>query len=385
MIKNVRMKLAIQNTLFSVFSIINKFVHHNKCKILLYSNSGLRDNIGALYDYLITEKYNEKYEIICSTNDYRKYINNSIPNVKYVSNIKGVLYFFTSAYVFYCFGKIPIVPGRNQKVVQMWHGAPYKAPDEGMLKGHSWKRQYYTNVLSTSKHFVSFWSYAFSIPANNIIIGGYPRCDALFMENPQYQFGDYQKIILWAPTFRKSQITGYSDVKCSGGLVPILRPDEYRIINKKLKEIGVKIVVKLHPMQDLDGYNLTDFDHFILMSHAEFIKRKMDLYLFMVQCDALITDYSSIFFDFLLLDRPIGFTEDDMEDYGSTRGFAVKDPDSYKPGFRIKTKDDLIKFATDLVNDIDLYKADRSRVMDLSNDYRDGGFSKRLLNSVGIK
>ena len=156
-------------------------------------------------------------------------------------------------------------------------------------------------------------------------------------------------------------------------------------MNKKLKEIGVKIVVKLHPMQDLDGYNLTDFDHFILMSHAEFIKRKMDLYLFMVQCDALITDYSSIFFDFLLLDRPIGFTEDDMEDYGSTRGFAVKDPDSYKPGFRIKTKDDLIKFATDLVNDIDLYKADRSRVMDLSNDYRDGGFSKRLLNSVGIK
>ena len=92
-----------------------------------------------------------------------------------------------------------------------------------------------------------------------------------------------------------------------------------------MKEKGVKIVVKLHPVQDLDKYDMMEMSNFILLSHAEFVKRGMDLYKFMTQCDALITDYSSIFYDYLLLDRPIAFTEDDLEDYSDVRGFAVDD------------------------------------------------------------
>ena len=383
MIKNVALKVLLQNTVFSLFSIINKRKKHNNRIILLYSNMGFRDNIKSLFDYLIEEKYNLKYKIVCGVNDYKIYDHN-IENVLYVSNVMALYYFFKAGFVFYCFGKIPILPGVGQKVVQLWHGSPYKGADQGQIKGHSWGKQYYTHALSASKNFVPIWSKYLALPKEKFIICGFPRCDALFKISPEYKFGKYKKLILWAPTFRKSQITGYSDVKGKEGLVPILKPEEYSILNQNLKEIGVKIVVKLHPMQDLNGYNLTDLDHFILMSHSEFVKRKMDLYRFMVQCDALITDYSSIFFDYLLLNRPIGFTEDDIEDYGSTRGFAVDDPDSYKPGFRIKTMDNLIKFATDLANNVDLYQKDRLRVMDLSNDYRDGGFSKRILDLVGI-
>lgn len=384
MVSNVRLKVFLQDYVFGLLSVINKHKSHRKDRILLYTNLGFRDNIKALYDYLIEKGYNRKYTIICSTDDHDKYKDLNIPNVRFVSNLKGVLSYFSAGYVYYCFGKIPMIPGKDQKVVQMWHGSPFKAPDEGMLKGHSWDRQYYTNVLSTSKHFMPFWSYAFSIPESNIIICGHPRCDDLYKPSPEYDFGQYKILILWTPTFRKSKVVGYSDTNREDQIVPVLKTADFEYINAELKKMGVKIIVKLHPLQDLEKYNLVNLDNFILMSHQEATAREISLYRLMKQADALITDYSSIFFDYLLLDRPIGFTEDDCDEYGSTRGFALENPDSYKAGFRIRTKDDLLAFAGDLAQGKDEFKKERARVLDLSNDYRDGQFCKRALESVGV-
>ncbi len=382
MIKNVKLKVFLQNTVFTLFSWLNQRKHHDSRKIMLYSNMGFRDNVKALYDYLIDAGYNQKYKIICSTNDYKMYNKDLPSNVIFVSNIRGVLLYFSAGFVYYCFGKIPIFHGKDQKVVQMWHGSAFKAPDEGMLKGHSFDKPYYTNVFSSSKHFAPIFSYCFSIPVQQVVICGQPRCDVLYKENPHYAFGEYRKLILWAPTFRKSLVTGYSDSTADDNLVPVLKKEDFAEINSKLRELGVKVVVKLHPLQDLDQYHTTDLDHFVLLSHQEFVRRKMDLYKFMAQSDALITDYSSIFIDYLLLDRPIAFTEDDMDDY--TRGFVFDNPKSYQPGFRIKTKEDFLAFAESLVNGDDDYKSERKRVMALANDYHDGKFCKRALECVGI-
>lgn len=384
MIKNVALKVFLQNTVFSLFSCLNQKLKHNDRKIMLYSNMGFRDNIKALYDYIIEAGYNEKYTIICSTNDYMKYQKDIPKNLHFVSNVKGVMEYFSAGFVFYCFGKLPIFHGNDQKVIQMWHGSPYKSADEGMLKGHSIDKPYYSNVLSTSEHFAPIWSRLFSISEDKIIIGGFPRCDALFKKSPNYDFGKYNKIILWAPTFRKSDITGYSDTRENTNLVPVVSNDDFEEINARLKEIGVKLIVKLHPIQSLDCFESTMLDNFVLLSHHEFVNRKMDLYRFMKQSDALITDYSSIFFDYILLDKPMGFTEDDIDDYGDTRGFEVKDPSSYKPGFRIKTKEDLLQFAKNVADNVDIYKEDRKRVLSLSNDKINGNFSKGLLEMVGI-
>lgn len=385
MIKNVALKVFLQNSVFSLLSFLNKRRVHNKKRVMLYSNLGFRDNVKALYDYMIESGYNTEYEIICSTNDCKKFADVHIPNVRFVNNVRGIVEFFSAGSVYYCFGKLPILPGKNQDVIQMWHGSPYKAADEGMLKGHSWKKQYYTHAFSASKNFAPIWSRNFSMPLDHIFICGQPRCDALYKESPNYDFGSYKKIILWTPTFRKSGVTGYSDTKNNDDLVPVLKVDDFAEINNTLKSLGVKIVVKLHPIQDLKDYNVVDMDHFILLSHADFLKRKMDLYRFMVQCDAMITDYSSIFYDYLLLDRPIAFTEDDLEDYSDTRGYSVDNPSGYKPGFRIKNKQDLLQFAENLVSGKDDYKSERARVLDLTNDYRDGLFCKRALQCAGIE
>ena len=384
MIKNVALKVFLQDTVFSIFSWYNRKVKHNNKIIMLYSNMGFRDNIKALYDFIIEMGYNEKYRVICSTNDYKKYVHTAPNNVEFVSNIRGILKYFSAGYVYYCFGKLPIFHGKDQKVVQMWHGSPFKGADDGMLRGHSWDKPYYSNCFSTSKHFVPIWSYNFSISEKDVIVCGHPRCDALFKPNPKYDFGEYKKIILWAPTFRKSAITVYCDTQKEQELVPVIKRAEYEKVNEELRSMGVKIVVKLHPLQDLGEYEYVGMDNFVLLSQHEFVNRGMDLYRLMKQCDALITDYSSVFYDYLLLNRPIGFTEDDIDDYGDTRGYSVDNPSSYKPGYRIKCLQDLINFARDLSNGTDNYEEERERVLNLSNDYRNGGFSKRALEVLGI-
>lgn len=385
MIKNVRVKVFLQNTVFSIFSAINKHITHNRNIIMLYSNSGLRDNIKALFDYMIQEKYNNKYTIICSVNDYKKYFTKNVNNVYFVSNIIGAIKYFFAGYVFYCFGKIPIVPGNQQEVIQMWHGSPFKMADKGMLEGHNWKLQYYTHVISAAQNFNKYWSFVFSIPEEKIIINGYPRCDLLFLPSPKYDFGKYDKLILWAPTFRRSHITGYSDVTdSSNNTIPIVRDNDFGLLNEYLKSLHVKLIVKLHPMQDINPDSMRNLDHLILLSNKEFVDKGMILYRLMKQADALITDYSSIFYDYLLLNRPIGFTEDDVKDYGNTRGYAVDDIDTYRPGERINTFEDLKCFIKHIVDNQDDYKVDRARVLKLSNDFTHGGFRKHLLDVLEI-
>ena len=382
MIKNVKLKVILQNYLFPVLSFLNKLIPHDDRILMIYSNMGFRDNVKALYDYLLDNGYNRKYKIVCSVSDYKSYTSND--NTTFISNVKGILLFFRAGYVFYSFGKIPICPGKKQEVVQLWHGGPYKAPDDGMLKGHSWDKQYYTHVISSSKHFIPLWSYCFSFPENKIIVTGLPRNDALYTKGCQYDFGKCRKLIIWTPTFRQSKTLGYQNTTNSEQIVPVIKEQDFEYLNNYLKERNVKIVVKLHPMQNLENYHIAKTDYFVLLSHQDFVKRGMDLYKFMPQCDAMITDYSTIFYDFLLLDRPIGFTEDDLEDYADKRGFVVDDPQAYKPGMRIKSIGDLYKFIDSVVNEVDDYKVDRDRVNGWANDYRDGHFSKRVLECVGI-
>ena len=61
---------------------------------------GFRDNVKSLYDHLVKNRYNEKYEIICACNDFDSFSNVCIPNVKFVNCFRGVFCYFSAGYVF---------------------------------------------------------------------------------------------------------------------------------------------------------------------------------------------------------------------------------------------------------------------------------------------
>lgn len=382
MIKNIFLKNLLINTFFRVASAVNRCIPKNHDKILLYANEGFRDNIMYLYRHIIENGYNKKYQIICACNDYKSHHADEHKNVKFVSTKMGILHFFTSSAVYYCFGRIPIVPSKGQAAIQMWHGTSFKGFDQTMQKTNSHKNQFYTHVFASSEFFRPIVEKKFACKPSCVYICGHPRTDCFYHGRKNYNFGSYKKVIIWMPTFRKSEKLGYADTD-TDNTVPYFHADELLELDEFARKHDVLLIIKFHPMQDIGSEKFGKFTNIRLYTHKKFVKR-YDIYELLKQTDALITDYSSVFYDYLLLDKPIGFTEDDEEQYASSRGFAVSNPDEFKPGMRICNREDLLKFISDTVSDIDVYKEKRAKINNLSNQYQDGRNCERALKAGNI-
>ena len=199
----LKIKRKILYIPFIFLGLINRLISKNPNQIVMYSNLGFRDNVKVLFDYLIENKYNNKYKIICSLNDYKKYTNTNIPNVKFINNIIGIYYYLTSKYFFYSFGKYPMKPTKEQTVINLWHGSPLKKI--GNLEDDKKRINYnfFTYILATSDMFSKIMQQAFNCNDEQIIICGHPRNDLLFKD--KLSFTDQsKKLVVWLPTFRKS-------------------------------------------------------------------------------------------------------------------------------------------------------------------------------------
>ena len=89
---------------------------------------------------------------------------------------------------------------------------------------------------------------------------------------------------------------------------------------------------------------------------------KTCFYEFINCSDALVSDYSSVAIDYLLLDRPLGFTLDDYEAYTESRGWVFDDPLEYMPGEHMYNMQDFENFILDIKNGKDNYKEQRASV-----------------------
>ena len=379
------LKNILQETIFRLLSQINKITPKNKNQILLYSNMEFRDNILDIYNYLIENNYNNNFKIIRSQKE--KFIEKVPQNVFIVSNIKAIYYFLTSAHIFYCFGKLPIIPNKNQKVVQLWHGTPFKNNDDTQKKEFSRKRKksYYTNILVSAPIFAGFWKNESEDTEKIITICGEAKTDLMNFPYKKEEIGlKNEKLILWTPTFKNSKILGYNDTEKENNIIPIIKTNDFQRLNDFLKEKNVKLIVKLHPFQDVDESYLSKYSNFIVYTDSEFKNKGYNLYRFLGTSDAIISDYSSIFLNYLMLNRPIGFTEDDFEDYQNHRGFYLSDTEHFRPGQKLKTIDDLFSFIENVSTGNDEYFEKRKQVNSEVNVYCDFQNRKRALEIGGV-
>jgi len=391
MIKNVFLKNLLINTVFRGISCLNACIKKDDKQILLYSDLGLRDNLKYLYDYLVKEGYDRNYHIFVAANGCEKEAELN-KRVTFISKTQGVLRFLKAGHVYYCFGKLPIVPGRGQTVCQMWHGTSFKGFAKNQIDSTKKDKlhQFYTHVFASSEYFVPIVKEKFGVPESVVCVAGHPRTDVMVDNRDVNCYGlsnnssssIQDKVVLLLPTFRKSEKMGMADGD-SNRLVPIFDKDDFSELDKQLKELHIKLIIKLHPMQDVSGETI-DYQNLQFLSNAEFARRGYDLYKLLSDADALVTDYSSVFYDYLLLDRPIGFTEDDVEQYKDTRGFAV-DPEKFRPGMRIRNKNDMAQFLQSIADGMDEYKGEREGICKLSNAYLDSGNCRRALELCNIR
>lgn len=377
MIKNVRIKKILINTIFPLFSLVNKIIKKRDEDIFIYcANDVLSDNSEALFDYLITHDYHKKYRIVCGVRNPGSYKKDK--NVFFIHKRRCIYQYMKSAHVFYSFGKLPIKPSKKQCVINMWHGIPLKTI--GKLSDiNNGNEFFFSYVCAPSEMYRPIMARAFGCPERNVCICGEPKTDRLFEEKKQRK----NKLIIWLPTFRQSKYLGYDD-STDDSLLPLLHQDEWGELNHILKQNHIQLVAKLHPLQDINGFTHTEMSNLSIFCDTYFKKSIGDLYSFLSQSDALISDYSSVCLEYLVLDRPICYTVGDMDEYTCKRGFVFENPLEFMPGEKIKDKAGLYNFINDIAKGVDFYKDERKNINNIVNQYKDGDNCKRVLEISGI-
>lgn len=367
--------------IWSFLNVINRLVKKDRHTIFIYSNLGFYDNVKALFDHLIENGYNNRYKIIVSLNDWDKYSENTENNVKYVSNIKGLFSFFRSKYCFYCFGKYPVKPSEKQIVFNLWHGMPIKKIGN-MIKGHEkTDYNYFTHLLCTSEFFRPVMKQSFNASDKQIFICGQPRTDKMLTPIPQENVtaaktvligcdSKFSKMIIWLPTFREN----------SAGELDILSEKQLEEIDGLCHENNWCMLIKLHPLSSFDINQQKKYRHIGFATNKILADSHIEFYQLIAMSSALITDYSSVYFDYMLLDKPMGFVISDIENYNSDRGFVFDDPLSKMPGDIIKNSDDFLKFIKDILNGKDSFTDERRKLNRQFNKYCDNKNCERVLS-----
>ena len=140
----------------------------------------------------------------------------------------------------------------------------------------------------------------------------------------------------------------------------------------------------MHPFQTEYGIPFDSFSNIKEINNQIFDNADVPMYKFVALTDALISDYSSIGVDYLIVNRPIAFTLDDFEEYKKTRGFIIEDPRIYMPGHHLYTFKELKGFLSDIIDGKDSYKEQREQVLsDLITP--SDNYCESILDKLGIK
>lgn len=335
-----------------LFGILGGILPKDKKMIIFESFLGMQysDNPRAIYEYMI--KHKSKYNMYWSFEKkaIKSFENEEIKRVRRFS-LKW-LFLMTRAKYWVSNSRLPLwIPKPKQTVyVQTWHGTPLKLLADDMHEVHMpgisteiYKRNFLQEakkwdfLISPNEYSTKIFKRAFQF--NKVVIeSGYPRNDFLFQSNTPKKIQNLKnknnlpidkRVILYAPTWRDTQFYGQGKYKIG------LEMDLERL----RKEFGDKyiIILRLHYLIE-ENIDLTEYESFIF--DFSYYKDIRELY---VMADLLITDYSSVFFDYANLRRPMLFYIYDLEDYrDNIRGFYF-DFESKAPGPLVKTTEEMIK------------------------------------------
>ena len=379
-------------------NIIYNFPIPLKRYIILESNPDLSDNTYALYKELLRNKVNDKYKIFWFVDNKDKFENINIKNVHFVNcfgqstlseKLKIKYINFTAKYIIDC-NKLLYKKNKNQKRLFLGHGMPYKSVPEyfasiGNVDG----------MLSLSSFFAKDLSELSSVNENKILNLGLPRNDDLFSKskdiNSLFKNKSYKKIIIWLPTYRQRVNKGSNlsmDNSFELGLPVIYNVENLKEINNLLKKLDILLVLKPHPAQDLSLIKAENLSNFVILTNNDLENADINLYEFLGQTDGLITDYSSVYYDYLLTDKPIAITTDDFEEYKKVFEFVYDDIFQVIKGEYVNTVEDFKNFLNNISTGNDIAKNERLNAKQILHKFQDGNSSKRvydfLVNNMGL-
>ncbi len=222
-------------------------------------------------------------------------------------------------------------------------------------------------------------------PETKVIYGELPRNDVLFSgrgrELEKLVEGSYDKVVMWAPTLREVKKGNRSDSsrEYPFGISVVYREEEMEQLNEFLRQKEILLLLKIHPNQK-KNYRDREYSN-IRYLDAKAIK-KVHAYKLLTQMDAMISDYSSIVYDYMLLDRPIAWALDDMEEYQLP--FLMENPLEYMPGEKLYCFQDLLRFLEQVKRGEDPYRQERALIAARCNAPMEGKGCEHIAQFLGL-
>jgi len=253
----------------------------------------------------------------------------------------------------------------------------------------------YVNVQS--HFFDDIITYEYNCPADKLVYLGYPRCDWLFEQEEAVRAKvrrldlNADRYVVWLPTFRKHKKANRDNQMSlekygSMGMPLVYSAGDLKKLNDFLAETNTCILFKPHPAQDISSLKAANLSHIRIINDRELADRGLQLYEVLAGSDGLITDYSSVYFDYLLLDRPIATTTDDIEEWKQMTGFAF-DLDAFydRSTTRCPTLESLMGFLGDIRTGHDEKAAGRREIREMTNLWNDGNSAGRVAEFIKEK
>ncbi len=405
MLKRILLKLASKNQFFlkskqTYQSIRDEYYRKLPIddKLIVFEafrSTKYADSPKAIYEHLLTHKEYDDYRFIWLFEQPEEYKfleqNGRTKVVKHETNSYYMA--FAKAKYWVVNGWIPLrvqkKPG--QIALQCWHGTPLKRlrydivisnptnHHTNALRENDEDMKRYDYLISPSTFATKAFTSAFNLKTlgkeDIIIETGYPRNDALvtvtkndteYYRN-KYNIPNGKKAILYAPTWRDDQHVEGKGYEYS-------MPVDFDLLQRELSDECI-ILFRAHNLV-ANKFDFSKYGGFI-----KDVSKVDDINELYIASDALITDYSSVFFDYANLNRPIIFYMYDLDHYkNDLRGFYI-DPAGL-PGAVVKTEKELISSLQDLeeytLRYVKMYEDFRSTY----NALDDGMATERVMNKV---
>ncbi len=369
-----------------LIGLVDRFIpiKKNRYAFFITRNTHWDANLQCMFMYI-----NARPEIECGVIYAHSSGKSGTLNEKPLSSVRGLSYLFTSKVILFDHAAPPGFSARNHIMVNVWHGAPIKGIR--FFCPHSFSERYLNSqskntslLIASSKTDKLAMSASFQINPAKVPITGLPRNDLLLHnqnlshllpelvknEKTLEDEKDSKRLILYAPTYRGETECAFNPTSFSHEFQEQLKD----ILKNNNAILGVRPHKFSPPIQleVLSKAGLTLDLSSDLISNTSLILSHTDL---------LITDFSSIWVDFLLTKKPIIGHFPDKSDYLEQRG-CIYDFDSIFPGDIALTENDLLTSVQQALHNTFIPNPKYNLSLKMFHAYTDGRSTERVYDEI---
>jgi len=337
-------KLA-REILRTLLRFVNTFVPKKKGLILFSSFPDYSGNPKFFYKYLKSQVYNHELIWIVKSKQMSKALNAKGIRTVVKRSLAGIIVFTRSQILVTSHNSFNTIKSKSQIAISLWHGIGPKKEPANNLPEHKrklvkklWHKTDY--VISTSPEAVPHYFDFLQLPESKVKFFGYARHEFLSRKLHDTSYAREMRLrinsdedilkkkwILFAPTWREESRN--------------INDEELELMARTVDKYNGILLLRAHPIYGkklvASGTNVTD------------VSNIRDITEYLPAFDGLITDYSSIAYDFAILRRPIVFYLYDYEEMNRIRGLNFKCPDDY-PGYVAFNTEQLRKGLIEVLN-----------------------------------